>query len=242
MTMIALIMVPWIKLMHQTGVEPRVLADDLMFSVAGPARRGLTLKAMNISRQFFNDLGAKVAVKKCFTFASDASTRRFLADYVWDSKGLKIPCVSNFRDLGTHLNLTTSLNGATLTERMLKGIAMAKRLRWLPVSRATKEHIVRSNILPAALYGIEAAHVNEPVLQRLRSAIASAIGPASHKRNVNLTFCFTGTAKDLDPAFHIVYNRAAAIRRVLAKHGVTKQAGVKSIVKRINAHPLITCL
>jgi hypothetical protein len=74
---------------------------------------------------------------------------------------------------------------------MHKGIDMAKRLMWLPISRTAKDKIVRSNILPAALYGAEAAHVNKASLQRLRSAIARAVGPASHKRNVNLTFSFT---------------------------------------------------
>ena len=235
MTMIALIMVPWVKLMREGGVEPRVLADDLMFSSAGSRCRGLTLKAMNLSRQFFTDLGAKVAVKKCFTFASDSSTRQFLTDYEWDVNGLKIPCVSNFRDLGTHLNLTKGFNGATLTDRMVKGIDMAKRLKWLPMSRPAKENIVRSNILPAALYGAEAAHVNASVLQRLRAAIASAIGPASRKRSVNLTFCFTNSSKDLDPVAHILYNRVAGLRRLMAKHGAGKLALVKLIVKRINS-------
>ena len=234
MTMIALIMVPWVKLMREEGVQPRVLADDLMFSASGSKRRGLTVNAMQKSRQFFTDLGARVAVKKCFTFASDASTRQFLAKFQWDSTGLLIPCVNNFRDLGTHLNLTKGFNGATLTERMCKGIDMAKRLMWLPISRTSKEKIVRSNILPASLYGAEAAHVNKAVLQRLRSAIARAIGPASHKRNINLTFSFTNSSKDLDPVAHIIYNRVVGLRRIMAKHGTGKVGLVRRIVKRIN--------
>jgi len=235
MTMIALLMVPWVNLMHEVGAEPRVLADDLLFSIAGAERRGLTVKAMQASRQFFADLGAKVAVNKCFTFASDANTRRFLTVLQWDVNGLKIPCVGEFRDLGTHLNLTCNLSGATLTERMRKGIDMAKRLRWMPLSIQTKERMVRSNILPASIYGAEAAHINQDVMNRLRSAIASAIGPSSHKRNANLSFCFNNSSKDLDPIVHILYNRMASIRRMMAKFGPKKVGTVKLLITRVNA-------
>ena len=235
MGMIALLMVPWVNLIKEVGVEPRVLADDLMFSIAGPERRGLTVKAMQLSRKFFADLGAKVAVNKCFTFASDGGTRRFLTEMHWDADGLQIPCVGEFRDLGTHFNLTHNVSGATITERMVKGIAMAKRLKWLPVSRCTKERIVRANILPASLYGAEAAHINKEVMNRLRAAIASAIGPRSRKRSVDLTFCFCNSAKDLDPKVHLLYNRLAGIRRMMAKYGSKRVAMVQLLIKRINA-------
>ena len=78
-----------------------------------------------------------------------------------DDKGTTIPNNKNFRDLGTHLNCTKSSNGVTLTQRMKKTTAMARRLAWMPLDAKTKETIVMCNILPAALYGVEAAHVNK---------------------------------------------------------------------------------
>ena len=95
---------------------------------------------------------------------------------------------------------------------------MAKRLKWLPLTREVKEHIVRANILPAGLYGVEAAEVNAQVLQTLRSAIARAIGPASGKRTADMAFACGIAAKDLDPLVHILYLRIAAIRRTMAKN------------------------
>ena len=46
MTMIALIMVPWIRMMRSLDVKPSVLADDLMFVAEGEGHRARTIKAM----------------------------------------------------------------------------------------------------------------------------------------------------------------------------------------------------
>ena len=93
--------------------------------------------------------------------------------------------------------------------------------------------VVLCNILPAALYGCEAAHVNKTALNALRSAIASAIGPASAKRNVNLVFTNTRCAKDLDPAAHILYLRVAGIRRIMAKY-TEEEKTIRLIVQKYN--------
>ena len=82
---------------------------------------------MKASRQFFTDIGARVADNKCFSFAGDQATRSFLAKLDWDGKGLLIPTASSFRDIGTHLNMTQSHNGKTLTDRMIKAKKMVAR-------------------------------------------------------------------------------------------------------------------
>ena len=69
MTMVALLLKPWINYMIEVGVEPRVLADDLMVTATGEGNRTRTIQAMQLSRQYFHDIGAKVANNKCFTFA-----------------------------------------------------------------------------------------------------------------------------------------------------------------------------
>ncbi len=153
MAMIALVTRVWISYMEEIHVEPRCLADDLLFMASGSGHCARCIRAMQASREFFEDLGAKVATNKCFVFAIALATRKFLQHYVWDDKGLKLPVLSNFRDLGAHLNLTGSSNGSTLTARLLRAIGMAKRLCWLPVNRSTREKNVRCNIIPAALYG-----------------------------------------------------------------------------------------
>ena len=59
--------------------------------------------------------------------------------------------------------------------------------------------------------------MNQSALNHLKSAIAHAIGPASAKRCVDLVFVSTQASKDLDPEAHILYQRVAAIRRIMAK-------------------------
>ena len=217
MTMVSLILKPWINYMIELGVEPRVLADDLMITATGDGNRTKTIQAMQASRMYFHDIGAKVTNNKCFTFATDPIVRNELARFVWDDQGTKIPNLKTFRDLGAHMNLTSNANGATLTARMKKATKMARRLKWMPIPREAKYKIVMCNILPAALYGVEITSINKGAMQELRSAVASAIGPASAKRSIDLTFNTTSTAKDLDPLVHSLYLRAANLRRIMAK-------------------------
>ena len=97
--------------MEDIKVTPRVLADDLFYTTFGVGHRARCVRAMLFSRQFFEDIGAKVANNKCFTFATDLHTRSSLAAYIWNADGLRIPCKHNFRDLGTHLNLAQNRCG-----------------------------------------------------------------------------------------------------------------------------------
>ena len=87
MTMVALLMVPWVNLMKHRQVDPRVLADDLMFTASGDTNRAKTFRAMQASREYFHDIGAKVANNKCFTFATDPFVRKSLAEVKWDEAG-----------------------------------------------------------------------------------------------------------------------------------------------------------
>ena len=101
----------------------------------------------------------------------------------------------------------------------------------MPLTRAVKEGIVLCNILLAAIYGVEASHVNIAALQSLRSAIASAIGPSSSKRNVDLLFDCRSCTKDLDPIAHILYERIAALRRMMATH-IGNEVMIRLLIKR----------
>ena len=77
MALIALLTRVWVMHMKDLHVTPRCLADDLMFTAAGTGHAHRTVDAMVASRQFFTDLGAKVASNKCFLFASAPKTTQF---------------------------------------------------------------------------------------------------------------------------------------------------------------------
>ena len=131
---------------------------------------------------------------------------------------MTIPNKANFRDLGSHLNFTQTNNGKTLTDRMNKAAKDAYKVGWIVKNPNMAERVVQANVLAAALYGAETTHVNKQALNKLRSAVAFAIGPKSKKRNVDLAFEVTKTSKDLDPHTHIIYNRVINARRMIAKN------------------------
>ena len=231
MMMIALLMTPWISAMDEIKIMPRILADDLLVTAHGRYHRSKAVQAMEMSIEYFQDIGAKVATNKCFTFASNDKTRNYLRKLCWKHINKTIPIKNNFRDLGTHLNFTNAHNGATLTKRMEAGINMCTRLKWLGLSIQTREKIVLTNILPAAMYGIESTRACKSTLEKLRSAILGVIGPSSHKRSVDMSFEFVGTNKDLDPMSYMLTRRVLELRRNISKN--PKREGlVKLILKR----------
>ena len=93
MTMVALLLRPWIKYMESMKVTPRCLADDLLIMTEGIGHRMRTIKALEASIQFFEDIGAKVAPNKCFMFGTTTATRTTFRNQPFniDGKGLYIP-------------------------------------------------------------------------------------------------------------------------------------------------------
>ncbi len=102
------------------------------------------------------------------------------------------------------------------------------------LTRDKKIQLIKTNILPAALYGCETGNPSIQAMKKLRSSIADIIGAASAKRSVNLTFDTAGVNEDLDPITNMFYYRVAELRRTSAKHK-GKLGMVKLILKR-HAH------
>ena len=129
MTMVAIIMRPWIMMMLEAKVTPRVLADDLLITTEGVGHLSRVVNTVALSFKYFEDIGAKVADNKCFTFSTDKETRKYLRDKKWRHNGKHIPLKNSFRDLGSHLNFTKTTHGATLTKRIQNAISMCQRLK-----------------------------------------------------------------------------------------------------------------
>ena len=223
MAMVALIARVSVNLMEEHNIEPRCLADDLMFTAEGSAHRSRAINGMLLCRQFFTDMGAKVATNKCFMFSTCSHARAFLKHFQWCGAGFSIPVLNTFRDIGSHLNVTNSSNGRTRTQRMQKATRVVKRLAYLPLATKDKEMIIRCSILPAALSGSEATHVSPVALTAFRSAVASVIGSGSARRSIDATFAYASSSKDLDPQTHLLFNIIASLRRLAAKQPHSKQ-------------------
>ena len=198
MTLVALLMKPWMNQMRQLQVIPRTLADDLFFYSAGKGHEKRAAKAMDVSHQFFSDIAAKVADKKCVLTSTSQTTRASLRLRRWRHYPKGIPVVSHFRDLGTHITLDGTKNSTTMKQRIIKATKMTRALKRLKITQKQKAKIVRCNILTAGLYGSEAARLNKGALDQLTTAIVDAIGPSSGRRSRAMVFLTCADGTDLD--------------------------------------------
>ena len=71
MTLVGLIMRPWIILMRMIGgIRVFILADDVLIIARGPTMLGAAAKAINGTHAYLKTMGAKVAPDKSYNFAT----------------------------------------------------------------------------------------------------------------------------------------------------------------------------
>ena len=73
-----------------------------------------------------------------------------------------------------------------------------------------------------ALYGCEAATVNEAALRGLQNAIKEVMGPKSPLAANNMVFTLLSNGTDLDPEVNILQRRLTMIRRMAIKRNDTR--------------------
>ena len=117
----------------------------------------------------------------------------------------------------------------TLNERIERAISKIERLRWIKISRSRKLSIIKTDILQAALYGSETTKASKKSMQRLRSAIANAIGPCSKHRAMEMVFEVNDIGKDVDPIVQTLVRKVALIRRIIDKFPEMQEVYVNSI-------------
>ncbi len=203
--------------MKECGITPRALADDLFLFTEGKRHGPRIVEGMKLSRRFFEDIGAKVADRKCFLSSTCPSTRETLRHYDWDGQGLRLPVKNHFRDLGCHLCLDNTSSASTTSDRLRVAISSTHKVRRLPISKADKRMIILANILPAALYGIEMVKTNKALIDELGAAIAGAVGPRSARRARAGVFEARSEGKEIDPKVVQLTRRVSLLRRILAK-------------------------
>ena len=218
MTLIALLMRPWILHMRDNQLTPRVLADDLYISASRDNHANNTTKGMQLSRTYFHDIGAKVADNKCFLASTCPTTRQQLRKLTWDTKGTKLKVVTHFRDLGAHVAMDSRNAASTTTRRIQKATAKVKRLKWLPISPAGKSTTITTTVLPAALYGTEVGNGSKRATQALRTAIGDTMGPSSARRCLAMVFTYNNKKTDLDPQVQQLVRKVLLLRRIIAKY------------------------
>ena len=244
MMVVALLSRAWIMQMRDYDVTPRVLADDLLILATDTEQAGghlagnaeaaqghlaKAVAAFDATHGHLQDLGAKIAPKKCYAFTSCTTSRSWLRQHRWGRLDKVITVVNDTRDLGAHLNATVNkMVGTTLTQRMIKMTTKTNALNMHKADYDKKAAIIRGKLIPAAIYGCETAPVNEAALRGLRTSIVDTLAYTTKRRSPDLTFACCSRGRDADPDSEIVVKRTLALRRSFA--GI---AGASELVREI---------
>ena len=84
MTLVDLLMRPWMLLMKSMNAVARTLADDLLLFVTGTNHTDTTIQATDTAHTYLRTMGARVATSKNLLFASCKNAKDKLASHVWD--------------------------------------------------------------------------------------------------------------------------------------------------------------
>ena len=115
MTMVALIMRPWILQMRTyAGITCYILTDDVLIIVAGMKMVSKFAEALNATHQYLHKMGAKVAPGKSYNVASSNKARSWLKTTMWKHIGRCIEVIADFRYLGAHLTTRQATSSSTL--------------------------------------------------------------------------------------------------------------------------------
>ena len=204
---------PWVALMKTLQVKPRGLADDLTITAIGEGHEARFKKGYEATMVYLHRLGAKPAPKKCFTFSTSPTTRLRLDYHYWDVLGAQVKVVQEARDLGGHLSTRALLGGATLSARIRKATAYCYRLAAMPWGKAAKQRVVETLIYPLALYGCEAAPINDSDMVKLNVAVAKAVGQHTHASSNILTTLLAAPGKNFHAQFVVLYRSYGLLRR-----------------------------
>ena len=103
------------------GNIPRVLADDFSFVCFGPDREPLDSaveRSMLFTVQYVDHIGGTLAIKKSTMFSSSPESRQLFASSKWGRDQQHMLVITDFRDLGLHIDLTGWGRSSTLNHRI----------------------------------------------------------------------------------------------------------------------------
>ena len=158
-------------------------------------------------------MGARLAPQKSMTFSPCKVSREWLKKHRWRCLGRTVPKVTDFRDLGEHLNTTARHVGTTPTQRIRKATRATAKLNRRKAKFDDKAAVIRVKFMPMGLYDCEVAPINEAVMKAYRAETASTLTYSTTRRSTDLTFDVASRGADLDHDIEVVVGRVVAMRR-----------------------------
>jgi hypothetical protein len=115
--------------------------------------------------------------------------------------------------------------GTTLTARIRDTTKSVIRLGKTKAPYPRKAAVVRTKMLPKALYGCETAPINEAAMRTLRSEVADAVAYTTKRRSLDLTYTTSSHGTDSDPDIEVYVRRVTSFKRAI----VTNECNRKMI-------------
>ena len=118
---------------------PYLYVDDIMVIDKGPVGVDKLKMAFEDTMEYLRSMGAKVSLRKSFTFASTPEARKELEHTKWGKERVNIRVVKAFKYLGVQVSAGTRLASEVVARRFKKAANMARRLARLTISREKKD-------------------------------------------------------------------------------------------------------
>ena len=170
MMMVAILVRPWLLLMQDKGIEPRILADDIMIITAGKKMLQRFIRALDETHKYLIAIGARTPNKR-YNFASKHKAAQWLQDTWWEVLGAKVPVLRYFRYLGVHINTRTRRAASTSDKMFDEAKAVLAMLENLLVDIKAKANAIKTVVFPAAMYGIEVNQATKAMVATLAAAV-----------------------------------------------------------------------
>ena len=103
--------------MKENEIEPRTLADDLVFSSSGKNHKEKTIKGIEIFLFLFYNIGAKVDEKHMLHDLHVRENKKNVRKTLFGDEGALMQVVNQFRDLGGHVCMDMTKSAVTLNQR-----------------------------------------------------------------------------------------------------------------------------
>ena len=172
MMFIVALYLPWCRYLDQLpDVSPELYADNLKCVSSRPEQ---LLRAAEFTSAYVRLVGQEIAPAKCVLMSTSAAVRRDMKDWVIFDQDERWTVKLDVRDLGGHLDTTYRAWGCTLAAGVLAVLRVVWLLSALPLGYHGKLRILRTMFIPAALHGIEASHLSQGSLLKLRAAFVRA--------------------------------------------------------------------
>ena len=130
-----------------------------------------------------------------------------------------VPITSGGRLLGAHVAYGRNVCNHLVEKRVLRGVAVCERVRWVPLPMAVRARLLSSLVLPATLYGSCVGGMGNNLMNMLTSAIMRAVWGTKRKlrcREIVLTLLVQGHL--VDPRQVYIYQALHTMRSFVNKH------------------------